>query len=507
VYIAGVTEEYVTSVEELLGIMNAGATNRAVAATGMNEGSSRSHSVFTIVINQRDVVTSASKSAKLVLVDLAGSEMVRKTNASGQQLEEAKMINKSLSSLGLVIMALTDDKAQHVPYRDSKLTRILQDSLGGNSHTVLIVNCSPSSYNAPETVSTLRFGTRAKNIENKVQVNRVRSVEELENLLAKAERTIETQEAHILALNVQLRQALDASGAVAAATAAAATEGSAAAVDASASPVQLTAPSIASGDLESIAQLNATITKLQEELEEEREESLRLGNESAVMSELLREREQQISDATSMMKEAQKQFEAHRDRADQVVRELSRAQSEIDSLRAQINDDNSRHKFEVEELELSLKRHREENEKLLQAAANVVSSVADDMSAGSIPATIETAASAKLARPTASGAAMFNRTRVQNELSAIFRQKSVSPLSRDAEALVLDLVERYAMPMSPSAAGANSGNGGERWAHTRLLEKENQRKLTELSQQRLRLVEDLSLVTEKVSKIWLIYDA
>eukprot|EP01035_Chromulina_nebulosa_P017350 gene17350-22897_t len=93
-YIAGVTEEYVTSVEELLEIMSAGAHNRATAATGMNEGSSRSHSVFTITVSQLDTKTKASKSGKLVLVDLAGSETVRKTGASGQQLEEAKTINK-----------------------------------------------------------------------------------------------------------------------------------------------------------------------------------------------------------------------------------------------------------------------------------------------------------------------------------------------------------------------------------------------------------------------------
>lgn len=143
IYIAGVTEEYVTSEDELLDIMSAGALNRAVAATGMNEGSSRSHSVFSITgtthdlphtllhlrlhvllsVNQRDVSNATTKSGKLVLVDLAGSETVRKTQASGQQLEEAKTINKSLSALGQVINALTDEKSSHVPYRDSKLTR------------------------------------------------------------------------------------------------------------------------------------------------------------------------------------------------------------------------------------------------------------------------------------------------------------------------------------------------------------------------------------------------
>jgi hypothetical protein len=103
-------------------------------------------------------------------VDLAGSETVRKSKAQGLQLEEAKAINKSLSALGNVINALSEGSA-HIPYRDSKLTRILQDSLGGNSKTVLIVAISPSSYNGSETVSTLRFAMRAKTIENKVTVN------------------------------------------------------------------------------------------------------------------------------------------------------------------------------------------------------------------------------------------------------------------------------------------------------------------------------------------------
>jgi kinesin family protein 5 len=229
IYIAGVTEEYVTSPQETIQVMHAGklplvtvfpcpcvtvppqppagAANRAVAATGLNLGSSRSHSVFTITVSQKDVVTSATKSGKLVLVDLAGSEMVRKSNATGQQLEEAKMINKSLSALGQVINALTDDKLNHVPYRDSKLTRILQDSLGGNSKTALIIAVSPSSYNSAETVSTLRFGTRAKSIENKVVINQTRSVEELEGLLVRAEKAIDAQAAHIITLSTQLQAA------------------------------------------------------------------------------------------------------------------------------------------------------------------------------------------------------------------------------------------------------------------------------------------------------------
>jgi hypothetical protein len=165
----------------------------------MNEGSSRSHSVFTVTVAQRDIIRNSLKTSKLVLVDLAGSETVKKTNASGQQLDEAITINKSLSALGQVINALTDDKINHIPYRDSKLTRVLQDSLGGNSKTVLIIAISPSSYNAAESLSTLRFGNRAKSIENKVKVNQTRSVEELEILLAKAEKVI-------TALTMQLAQ-------------------------------------------------------------------------------------------------------------------------------------------------------------------------------------------------------------------------------------------------------------------------------------------------------------
>jgi hypothetical protein len=135
--------------------------------------------------------SSDTKESKLYLVDLAGSEKVRKTGAEGQVLEEAKMINKSLSALGNVINALTDPKTSHIPYRDSKLTRILQESLGGNSKTCLIINCSPSLANEDETLSTLRFGQRAKFITNKAQVNIERSPAELLAALSAAEKEIE----------------------------------------------------------------------------------------------------------------------------------------------------------------------------------------------------------------------------------------------------------------------------------------------------------------------------
>jgi kinesin family protein 5 len=102
-------------------------------------------------------------------------------------LEEAKMINKSLTTLGMVINALTDKKSTHIPYRDSKLTRILSESLGGNSKTCLVITCSPHPYNEEETLSTMRFGSRARSIKNKPKINREYTVPELKKLLEVAQ--------------------------------------------------------------------------------------------------------------------------------------------------------------------------------------------------------------------------------------------------------------------------------------------------------------------------------
>ena len=129
---------------------------------------------------------------KLFFCDLAGSEKVGKTEASGQTLEEAKKINQSLSCLGNVINALTENKkGGFIPYRESKLTRILQESLGGNSLTCLVTTCSLSAYNDRETLSTMRFGNRAKNIKNKLQANTARSAKELMIELAKVEKKMD----------------------------------------------------------------------------------------------------------------------------------------------------------------------------------------------------------------------------------------------------------------------------------------------------------------------------
>ncbi|KAK9462128.1 P-loop containing nucleoside triphosphate hydrolase protein [Lipomyces oligophaga] len=206
VYVKGLTEIYVSSVEEVYQVMRQGADTRSVASTNMNEESSRSHSIFALVVSQKNIETGSTKSGQLFLVDLAGSEKVGKTGASGQVLEEAKKINKSLSALGMVINALTDGKSSHVPYRDSKLTRILQESLGGNSRTTLIVNCSPSSYNEQETLSTLRFGMRAKNIRNKPKINAEMSSAELKIQVRKLKNQGASQSAYITALESELGQ-------------------------------------------------------------------------------------------------------------------------------------------------------------------------------------------------------------------------------------------------------------------------------------------------------------
>ena len=130
----------------------------------MNERSSRSHALFTVYIEQSKIIEGKEviRAGKLNLVDLAGSERQSKTHAEGQRLKEASQINLSLSALGNVISALVDGKSTHIPYRDSKLTRLLQDSLGGNTKTTMIAVVAPSTYNYDETLSTLRYASRAK---------------------------------------------------------------------------------------------------------------------------------------------------------------------------------------------------------------------------------------------------------------------------------------------------------------------------------------------------------
>ncbi|KAA8545899.1 hypothetical protein F0562_020650 [Nyssa sinensis] len=176
VYVENLSEFEVQTVGDILKLLSQGSSNRKVAATNMNRESSRSHSVFTCVIEsswEKDS-TSNLRFARLNLVDLAGSERQKTSGAEGERLKEAANINKSLSTLGHVIMVLVDvahGKPRHVPYRDSRLTFLLQDSLGGNSKTMIIANVSPSICCVAETLNTLKFAQRAKLIQNNAVVN------------------------------------------------------------------------------------------------------------------------------------------------------------------------------------------------------------------------------------------------------------------------------------------------------------------------------------------------
>uniref|UniRef100_A0A8C3B3U5 Kinesin family member 4 n=1 Tax=Cyclopterus lumpus TaxID=8103 RepID=A0A8C3B3U5_CYCLU len=172
--IVGLTERQVSTAQEMVGCLEVGNSARTVASTAMNAASSRSHAIFTITLEQRRGTDKAdSVVSKLHLVDLAGSERQKKTKAEGDRLKEGISINRGLLSLGNVISALGDEskKSSFVPYRDSKLTRLLQDSLGGNSHTLMIACISPADSNMEETINTLRYADRARKIKNKPVVN------------------------------------------------------------------------------------------------------------------------------------------------------------------------------------------------------------------------------------------------------------------------------------------------------------------------------------------------
>lgn len=189
-FVEGCVVAHVSSAREVLRLVKEGQRRRATSSTAMNETSSRSHCILNITVKATNAVQGGSTVGKLHLVDLAGSEKVSKTRAAGLRLEEAKLINKSLTTLGMVIASLTDPSSTHTPYRNSILTKLLKDSLGGNSRTSLVVCCSPSSFHAAETLSTLRFGARASTIQNCVVVNEELTAVQLKRLLDSAKEEI-----------------------------------------------------------------------------------------------------------------------------------------------------------------------------------------------------------------------------------------------------------------------------------------------------------------------------
>ncbi|XP_073176442.1 kinesin-like protein KIF21B isoform X4 [Lepidochelys kempii] len=207
IYTTGVTSRLISSQDELIQCLKQGALSRTTASTQMNVQSSRSHAIFTIHLCQMrvcarpDLVTGLPEgsqatgeyetlTAKFHFVDLAGSERLKRTGATGERAKEGISINCGLLALGNVISALGDQskKAVHVPYRDSKLTRLLQDSLGGNSQTIMIACISPSDRDFMETLNTLKYANRARNIKNKVVVNQDKTSQQISALRAEIAR-------------------------------------------------------------------------------------------------------------------------------------------------------------------------------------------------------------------------------------------------------------------------------------------------------------------------------
>lgn len=173
--VQGMEECYIKTASKGLELLRNGTNKRQVAATKCNDLSSRSHTVFTITVNLKRTTQSGEEymsAGKLNLVDLAGSENIQRSGAENKRAAEAGLINKSLLTLGRVINALVE-RGSHIPYRESKLTRLLQDSLGGRTKTCIIATLSPAKSNLEETISTLDYAFRAKNIRNKPQVNQM----------------------------------------------------------------------------------------------------------------------------------------------------------------------------------------------------------------------------------------------------------------------------------------------------------------------------------------------
>ncbi|KAM6142222.1 kinesin-like protein KIF9 [Phoenicopterus ruber ruber] len=173
VYVKGLSIHSVNHEEDALNLLFEGETNRVIAEHTLNKNSSRSHCIFTIYIESRFRVFSDVKciNSKINLIDLAGSERLSKTGSEGQVLKEATYINKSLSFLEQIVIALADPKREHIPFRQSKLTHVLKDSLGGNCNTVLVANICGEAVHVEETLSSLRFATRMKWITTEPVIN------------------------------------------------------------------------------------------------------------------------------------------------------------------------------------------------------------------------------------------------------------------------------------------------------------------------------------------------
>ncbi|KAK8995797.1 hypothetical protein V6N11_076055 [Hibiscus sabdariffa] len=205
-HVPGIVEAQVENIKEVWDVLQIGSNSRAVGSNNVNEHSSRSHCMLCIMVKSKNLMTDECTKSKLWLVDLAGSERLAKTDAQGERLKEAQNINKSLSALGDVIYALAT-KSSHIPYRNSKLTHLLQDSLGGDSKTLMFVQISPSETDLSETLSSLNFATRVRGVElgpAKRQVD-TSELQKMKTMLEKAKQESRSKEESLKKLEESLQ--------------------------------------------------------------------------------------------------------------------------------------------------------------------------------------------------------------------------------------------------------------------------------------------------------------
>eukprot|EP00462_Mataza_sp_D1_P017353 CAMPEP_0175160044 /NCGR_PEP_ID=MMETSP0087-20121206/23779_1 /TAXON_ID=136419 /ORGANISM="Unknown Unknown, Strain D1" /LENGTH=530 /DNA_ID=CAMNT_0016448201 /DNA_START=20 /DNA_END=1609 /DNA_ORIENTATION=- len=347
VWIQDISEHFVLSNEQVLDLLQQGGENRAMATTSMNDTSSRSHSVFMVSLGQLNSITGSRVGSKLMLVDLAGSEKVRKTQAAGQTLKEAQHINKSLSALGNVINALVIN-GPHIPYRDSKLTRILTESLGGNSKTCLIMACSPAHTEHEETLSTCRFGHRAKNIKNKPKINAEKSVKEYKLLLEAALKKIAEQEREIAKLEKAIKSLRKNPSGSAAAPSSSSSSSSSSLSDQE-EKMELEDLEVMVIGMEKLTLENATLRKeiaaAASEIEAAREVAEQMRTQAVAKVGDEKKREGDVDALQQQLLQAQQQLQEEKERNSL---QLAEAQQEAALLLSQLNDDRVQHRLELQ---------------------------------------------------------------------------------------------------------------------------------------------------------------